>query len=154
MITSQLCNSPYIVVDLILPLRDTSRSSCDTISVSYRICMHGGGGSGICKFLKGASTKSYLFIRCVSGFSRGGQVHPLTISGSLGSRHSVPFIRFSRLTNLNYTIRYEFVFKTLSRLSISRLSGFPCIVVCNNIPPRGVKINKLSRGYCLVSVTI
>ena len=40
------------------------------ISVSYRICMHG-GQSGICKFLKGAGTKSHLFIRCVSGFSRG-----------------------------------------------------------------------------------
>ena len=32
--------------------------------------MHG-GQSGICKFLKGAGTKSHLFIRCVSGFSRG-----------------------------------------------------------------------------------
>ena len=45
--------------------------------------MHG-GQSGICKFLKGAGTKSHLFIRCVSVFSRGhlkeqggGQVHPL-----------------------------------------------------------------------------
>ena len=32
--------------------------------------MHG-GQSGICKFLKGAGTKSHLFIRCVSGFSSG-----------------------------------------------------------------------------------
>ena len=32
--------------------------------------MHG-GQSGICKFLKGAGTKSHLFIRCVSSFSRG-----------------------------------------------------------------------------------
>ena len=40
------------------------------LPMSYRICMHG-GQSGICKFLKGAGTKSHLFIRCVSGFSRG-----------------------------------------------------------------------------------
>ena len=46
-------------------------SQCSTnTSVSYRICMHG-GQSGICKFLKGAGSKSHLFIRCVSGFSRG-----------------------------------------------------------------------------------
>ena len=32
--------------------------------------MHG-GQSGICKFLKGAGTKSHLFIRCVSNFSKG-----------------------------------------------------------------------------------
>ena len=44
--------------------------------------MHG-GQSGICTFLKGAGTKSHLFIRCVSGFlgghlkEQGGQVHPL-----------------------------------------------------------------------------
>ena len=37
--------------------------------------------------------------------------------GRLGSRHSVPYIRFSRLTDVNYTIRYEFVSKTLSRLT-------------------------------------
>ena len=32
--------------------------------------MHG-GQSGIRKFLKGTGTKSHLFIRCISGFSRG-----------------------------------------------------------------------------------
>ena len=37
--------------------------------------------------------------------------------GRLGSRHSVPFIRFSRLTDVNYTIRHEFVSITLSRLT-------------------------------------
>ena len=31
--------------------------------------------------------------------------------GRLGSRHSVPFIRFYRLSDVNYTIRYEFVSK-------------------------------------------
>ena len=36
--------------------------------------------------------------------------------GRLGSRHSVPFIRFSRLTEVNHTIRNEFVSKTSSRL--------------------------------------
>ena len=39
-------------------------------SVSYMICMHV-GKFGICKYLKGAGTKSHLFIRWVSGFSRG-----------------------------------------------------------------------------------
>ena len=37
--------------------------------------------------------------------------------GCLGSRHSVPFIRFFRLTDVNYTIRYEFLSKTSSRLT-------------------------------------
>ena len=32
--------------------------------------------------------------------------------GHLGSRHSVPCIRFYRLTDVDYTIRYEFVSKT------------------------------------------
>ena len=45
--------------------------------------MHG-GQSGICKFLKGAGTKSHLFIRCVSGFSRGA------LEGAGGQVHSLP----------------------------------------------------------------
>ena len=57
--------------------------------------MHG-GQSGVCKFLKGAGTKSHLFIRCVSGFSMGAlegagggkctHYHPLyeTLNGIFG----------------------------------------------------------------------
>ena len=45
------------------------RKETNNTSVSYRICIR--GAIWICKFLKGVGTKSHLFIRCVSGFSRG-----------------------------------------------------------------------------------
>ena len=39
------------------------------------------------------------------------------LSGRLGGSNSVPFIRFSRLSDENYTIKHEFVSKTSSRLT-------------------------------------
>ena len=45
--------------------------------------------------------------------------------GRLGSRHSVPFIRFSQLTDVNYTIRYEFVSKTIYIYIMCYIQGMP-----------------------------
>ena len=54
----------------------------------------------------------FVYLNIISRKYRGSR-----LIGRLGSRHSVPFILFSRLTDVNYTIRYEFVSKTSSRLT-------------------------------------